>query len=298
MKFDELLYKRFVECEGITSKMAQYDKKPAIFSGDPPTEEQSGWDSRSQYPMLIYNYDMQANEERNSIGTLSVSLLCQDTSESAPEDIEKCVRECLKDVAMMSDDGTPYCFAWNRTDAFTVDNKNISQNDIGLVIGCETRFDILEYPFMETSDPDPVVALAKHIKEMYPSCRLLGIDEFEGIVEATIESPLVYCRIISSELDEETNTVAWLNGRLSVHILCPDSQIRNKMAADITNQISLAGEVIMLDSSPMFIKRIQVNYKSDYLKDGQISLTGRYGLLRYKAKAPTLNNIGIRVGGI
>ena len=64
--------------------------------------------------------------------------------------------------------------------------------------------------------------------------------------------------------------------------------MRLKMAADIANHLSLDGEVIMLDYSPMFIKRLQVNYKSDYLKEGQVFITGHYGLLRYKAKPHVL----------
>ena len=60
------------------------------------------------------------------------------------------------------------------------------------------------------------------------------------------------------------------------------------MAAAIANSISLDGEIIMLDYSPMFIKCLQANYKSDYLKDGQIFVTGRYGLLRFKAKPHSL----------
>lgn len=79
-----------------------------------------------------------------------------------------------------------------------------------------------------------------------------------------------------------------MDGRIAVHVLCPESTVRLKMAADIANHLSLDGEVIMLDYSPMFIKRLQVNYKSDYLKEGQVFITGHYGLLRYKAKPHVL----------
>ena len=49
----------------------------------------------------------------------------------------------------------------------------------------------------------------------------------------------------------------------------------------------------------MFIKHVQMNNKSDYLKDGQIFINGRYGLLRYKAKTYELNYAAInyRKGG-
>ena len=53
-----------------------------------------------------------------------------------------------------------------------------------------------------------------------------------------------------------------------------------KMAADIVNRMSIDGEIIMLDNSPMFIRKLQANYKSDYLKDGQITVSVHYGLLR------------------
>ncbi len=93
--------------------------------------------------------------------------------------------------------------------------------------------------------------------------------------------------------------VKMVYGRMAVHILCPDSDVRMKMAAAISNRMSLDGEIIMLDDSTMFIKKLQVNYKSDYLKDGQVFVTGRYGLLRYRAKHKPLNvaNMNCEEGG-
>ena len=235
--------------------------------------------------MVTYNYDLQANEERNSAGSLSVSIFCQNTTDVFPEDIAPIVKECLRDVILLPEGGTPYCFTWARTDAFTMGED---AGKAGVVIGCEVRFDILEYPSMETSDPDPVMAVDKYIKELYPECLVMGYDRMEEITEASADQPVVYCRLISSEKQEETNTVAWMDGKIAVHVLCPESTVRLKMAADIANHLSLDGEVIMLDHSPMFIKRLQVNYKSDYLKEGQVFITGHYGLLRYKAKTHVL----------
>lgn len=116
----------------------------------------------------------------------------------------------------------------------------------------------------------------------------MGYDRMEEITEATTERPVVYCRLVSMEKSTETNTVAWMDGRIAVHVLCPDSEVRMKIAAAIAQKISLDGEIIMLDYSPMFIKRLQANYKADYLKEGQLFVTGHYGLLRYKAKEHTL----------
>lgn len=289
MMLEELIYKRFVSSEDLVKQLATFSGVPAVFSPEPPDDNQEGWGGKPQYPKVIYNFDLQANEERRNAGTLSVSLLCQNTTEVTPEAMEPLVRDCLRDVILKPEGGTPYCFAWARTDAFTIDEKKAD-----VTIGSEIRFDILEYPSQETSDPDPVVATNKYIKELYPECLIMGYDRMEEITEATAERPVIYCRLVSADKSKETNTVAWMDGRIAVHILCPDSEIRLKMAAAITNKMSLDGEIIMLDYSPMFIKRLQVNYKSDYLKDGQIFVTGHYGLLRYSQKKHRMSGVEIQ----
>ena len=285
MNLSELIYKRFSESEKLTRHLTTFGGKPAVFSPEAPLDNQSGWGGETQYPRVVYDFDMQANEERNSIGTLSVSLLCQNTADVVPEQIEPEIRKCLRDVILMPEGETPYCFAWARTDSFTIEDK--TQNTY-LTIGCEVRFDIMEYPSLETSDPDPVVAVNKYIKELFPECLVKGYDRMGEVTEISAENPVVYCRLVTVDKAEETNNVAWMDGKLAVHVLCPDTATRVKIATAITNQMSLDGEIIMLDYSPMTIRRLQANYKSDYLKIGQITVTGHYGLLRYKAKPHTL----------
>lgn len=291
MKLEELIRKRFVGSESLVKCLAIFGGMPAVFSPEPPEENQGGWNGATQYPMVYYSYDLQANEERQSAGTLSVSLLCQNTTDVMPEAIEPLIKECLRDIILTPEGGLPYCFAWARTDAFSVDGS--------MTIGCEIRFDILAYPSQVTTDPDPVEATNQYLKKMYPECTVIGYDRLGEIMEATAEKPVLYCRLLAADKDKETNMVAWMDGRVAVHILCPDSGVRMKMAAAISNKMSLDGEIIMLDDSPMFIKRVQANYKSDYLKDGQIFVTGYYGLLRHRAKHKPLNvaNMNDKQGG-
>ena len=116
----------------------------------------------------------------------------------------------------------------------------------------------------------------------------MGYDRMGEVTEISAKNPVVYCRLVTVDKAEETNNVAWMDGKLAVHVLCPDTATRVKIATAITNQMSLDGEIIMLDYSPMTIRRLQANYKSDYLKIGQSTVTGHYGLLRYKAKPHTL----------
>lgn len=288
MILEELIYKRFTESEELKKLLARFSGSPAVFSPDAPEDNMPGWDKGKQYPRLTYNYELQANEERSSAGTLSVSLFCQNTQvidEIMPEMIEPFVKECLKDVLLQPTGGPLYAFAWARSDAFELEEKKNS-----LIIGTEIRFDILEYAGQETTDPDPITATNRYIKQMYPECVVVGYDNMAEITKASNERPVIFCRLMSSELAEQTNTVVWLDGRIAVHILCPDNTVRLKMAMAVAQKLSLDGEIILLDKSPMFIRRLQMDNKSDYLKDGQIFITGRYGVLRYKAKPYELNN--------
>jgi hypothetical protein len=283
MNLAELTYKRFAETGSLTKHLAEYAGHPAIFNPEPPEDGQDGWDGKTQYPMVIFHIDMQANEERNSSGTLTVSLVCQNTDKVSPENIETEIRKCLRDVLLKADGGILYAFAWARTDAFSMPE---AKKD--LLLGCDISFDILEYAIQETTDPDPVMAAGRYIKGLYPEFTVIGMDQFGEITEASDDAPVIYCRLISLEKAEETNTVAWMDGRLAIHILCPDVGIRTKIAAAVVNRMSLDGEIIMLDKSPMTVKGLQANYKSDYLKDGQIFFIGHYGLLRYKPKGHTI----------
>ena len=94
MMLEELIHKRFSGSESLAKHLALFCGTPAVFSPEPPDESQEGWGGNIQYPQIIYNFDLQANEERHSAGTLSVSLLCQNTTEITPEAIEPLVRDC------------------------------------------------------------------------------------------------------------------------------------------------------------------------------------------------------------
>ncbi len=278
MTIEDLIYKRLSEAESLTKYLARYAGQPAIFTPEAPGDREAGWGRATQYPRAVFNFDMQADGERKSAGTLSVTLICRNDSEAVPELIEPAVKKALKDVLLKDDNGTLYAFAWARTEGFSMTEE---KNE--LLIGSEIRFDIMEYPQQETTDPDPVMAMSRYIKELYPDSIVVGIDKMADETEASKEAPVFYCRLTEIEKLEETNTVVWMNGKIAISLLCPDGTTRLKMAAAVLNSLSLDGEVTMLDDSPMFMERLTANLKSDYLKDGQIFATGRYGLLRYKA---------------
>lgn len=278
MNLEELICKRLSEAKNLAKCLTRYAGQPAIFTPEAPGDREAGWGRATQYPRAVFNFDMQADGERKSAGTLSVAIICRNDSEAVPELIEPAVKKALKDVLLKDDNGTLYAFAWARTEGFSMTEE---KNE--LLIGSEIRFDIMEYPLQETTDPDPIMAMARYIKNLYPDSIVVGVDRMADETEASKEAPVFYCRLTEIEKLEETNNCVWTNGKIAISLLCPDSSTRLKMAAAVFNSLSLDGEVTMLDDSPMFMERLTANLKSDYLKDGQIFVTGRYGLLRYKA---------------
>ena len=278
MNLEELICKRLSEAKNLTKCLTRYAGQPAIFTPEAPGDREAGWGRATQYPRAVFNFDMQADGERKSAGTLSVAIICRNDSEAVPELIEPAVKKALKDVLLKDDNGTLYAFAWARTEGFSMTEE---KNE--LLIGSEIRFDIMEYPQQETTDPDPIMAMARYIKNLYPDSIVVGVDRMADETEASKEAPVFYCRLTEIEKLEETNNCVWTNGKIAISLLCSDSSTRLKMAAAVFNSLSLDGEVTMLDDSTMFMERLTANLKSDYLKDGQIFVTGRYGLLRYKA---------------
>lgn len=275
MKLKQLIYKRLTGTEEITRLCAEYGGSPAIFDTEAPGDQQPGWNGKTQYPRINIVLDMQANEERSSSGTLIVTIYTERTSMVILE-LEAMVKTCFRDLLISPDDGGPYSFAWSRTEPFTLQ---------GNIIGVEISFDIMEYSGQQTTDPDPVVALSRYIKAMYPEAVVLGIDRPGNFADAA-KSPVFYCRIVTMDKanGHNMNTVAWMDCRIAVHLLCPNKATNLKMISAVTHQLSVDERIIMLDGSPMDITGVQLDKQADYLKTGQLYITGRFGILKYQKK--------------
>lgn len=283
MNLESLIDKWLLEDKTLTDNLAQYDGFPAIFNGPVPDDKQEGWSGNTQYPRINYRLDFQVNPERASVGTMDLAIYCQNTDLSL-EILESEVKRRLKDVLMHPDNDAPYCFTWSSTEAFEYD-RGIAAIDL--------HFDIREFPSQETTDPDPVMAMNKFVKELYGNFLVLGWDSVGEHVSAE-NTPLFYCRLDNQEKGLETNSVVWMNCRIAVHFLCPKTDVRLKVITALAQRLSLDGEVIMLDGSPMTIQRLQQNNRADYLTEGQLYVTCKYGILRYKLKPHQITAANIR----
>ena len=290
MNLEGLIRRQLTDNEELVGKLAVYAKEPAVFYQEAPGDTQAGWSRKTQFPRIVFNVDMLADRERKRAGTLGVTLFC-DLAGTLPEDLEPLVRESLTNVILKTDTGTCYCFAWNRTDAF--DMPGTAGARVG---GDDIRFDIVEYSEQYSTDPDPIIALNAFIDDNVQEAFILCYDEMEDSLIPTDDRPVVYCRLESSTTaPDETlgGTVAWMNAKITVHVLCPDTHRRMQWVMQLTNALSAVHEIRMLDKSPMRLMSIQANTGADYLKEGQISIGAHYGILIGRPVGPPMGGVNL-----
>lgn len=285
MNLNDLIFNRLSGYPGIKEGLAAYAGQPAIFNKEFPPDQQPGWEGKSQYPRICCNVDMQVNQERSSAGVLRVGIYTQ-KDQQVMNDIESLVKRCLKDVLMKPSEQAPFCVSWASTEYIPLEGLGVMCQDV--------TFDILEYPGQETTDPDPVMAVGMFIKTMYPDSIVLGIDQIGDYVDSS-DKPVFFCRLqdIQSTTGHCMNTVSWYDTRIAVHLLYPYTAKRLKMIAAINQRMAVSREIIMLDQSPMALRELHVNNTADYLREGQLVVTGKYGCLRGFEKKHNLTSVGM-----
>ncbi|MCI8371497.1 MAG: hypothetical protein HFI75_03710 [Lachnospiraceae bacterium] len=254
----------------------------------------AAWEGTSHYTRVIYRTDMQVSEERKCAGKCTVTILYEgegngEIDTAVVKETEQAFRECLEYRLLNPGEGNLYSLTWYGTEAVTKEQENGKQ-----IIGSQVTFDIHEYACQETTNPDPIMAMNQYIKEQNPQYLVIGMDQMDEITELSQNQTIIFCQLVSMEKAEETNAAAWVDSKIMIYLFDTDSARRLKTAAAIANQMTLDGEIIMLDQSPMSIKQLQADYQSDYLKKGQILVTVHYGLLRYREKPHILQSVSCR----
>ena len=272
MDLNELCYSRLSGNEKLVKLLAQYYDGPAIFNTEFPPDQAEGWNGMDQYPRVLYRISMQANQERSSSGSIRVTIYGR-KDPTVIEEIEDLVKGCLTDVLMKPEGEAPFSMAWFNTEPFSVTDM--------AVFGKEISFDIIEYPDQTTTDPDPVMALSAYIKDLFPEFIVLGLDEIGEITNPS-ETPVIFCRLDSIASADGTclNTVSWFQCVISVHVLCSDQGMRMRITGGLNQKLAIDTEVTMVDDSPMEIRALRMNARADYLREGQLAVTGYFGVLK------------------
>lgn len=293
MNFNQLIYTRLASDEDLVRILAKYNGDPAIDHLDFADDQQEGWEGKEQFPRISYRYNMQADPERSSAGTLSITIFTNgDIAQITP--IEECIKRQLRNVVMKPDDGPPFCVSWMRSDTFQIEGSVTYYRDV--------MFDILDFPEQITADPDPVVAVNAFLKELDSDIFLISYDEMGDVYEPTDKNPAMYVSALSFSKRMETFALVYVDVTLSIHILAPSAEYRKKWSRALFNELFRRGDIPYVDGAqkhPMLIDDIRVLNTADYMRQGQIQMKCMYTMLsaRIDRENNPLNKLAFETEG-
>lgn len=276
MNLNDLIHERIVSSV-VTAYLTTFGEGPAVFYQESPKDTDPGWSS-SSYPRLEFVVDLSGDPERHSSGLLTCTVFCAEV-DLPSENLEPALRTAVSDVFLQPEDGPPYAFGWARSEPFF----NLVTEQGKKVNGIVVSFDLFAFPGQITSDPDPVQALQRWTKEN-TGYTVIGMDKLKDCTEAGDQTPVFYCRLTRVQMAYCTWSVSWFDSQLSLHVFAASPETRLIWTKCLVDALSRNPEIIMADGSPMMIKKIQGDSSADPIKQGQITLTVRYGALRQKTQ--------------
>lgn len=272
--------------------LAAYNGRPAVFYQKAPSDSRSGWES-PRYPRLDFSVDMRHDPERKTAGTMMFNIWCStECPEIGNQDpdraIEARLMELVSGTFYTGSDRATVCAEWERSDEFTFEgNRNRQNSAMPEIYGLTVTFELMEFPEQITTSPDPVQGLNEWTKQHFGKMTAIGYDEMPPIWKPTDENPAIYWRFEgTASTNRQSYAVTWFTGTFAAHVLAESVTERNKWTKAIIERAQIDGEVILPDTSPMFINRITVRHNADPLREGQLGLTGQYGVLTQPLKEP------------
>lgn len=284
MTLEELVYSRLKGDVLIAGWLTKFNDNPAVFEIQAPSDQDKGWDKKKTYPRIIYATDKQENAERKVSGTLTIDVMTTNDGATGPEVIEEQVRKLLTHTFFEATNEPVVALVWNQTAAFEEDET---------VIGVTITFDMLAFPSQinGTRKPDPIKGIISYCKELYPTARLFDSAPTAPYMwTPTAQAPALYWRLTGVTTDQITNSVTWMTATIVGHLFAPTPSDRLPWIRQITEELATGPNIYMDDDSPLMLQRISADSSRDALKDGQITLTVRYGVLRTRPTSPALNN--------
>lgn len=279
----QTLYEQLSGDGQLAGMLASYNGAPALFYQTAPADSRDGW-GQPRYPRVDFSMDTRQNPERKAQGTLTFNIWCTTEctalgSTDPDKAIERRIVELVDGVFYSAPDGSAICAEWERSDEFIV-SESKDKSSHPEVYGVTVAFDLLEFPEQLSTTPDPIQGLNAWTKRHFPSMTAVAYDAMPPIWRPTDTSPAIYWRFEgTTATSRQSYAVSWFTGAFAAHILACSVTERNRWIKALIERAQADGEVVLTDGSPMFINRITVRHDADPLREGQLALTGQYGVL-------------------
>lgn len=93
-------------------------------------------------------------------------------------------------------------------------------------------------------------------------------------------SPALYWRASQYSELQRTNWGVWATVLFRGHVIMPDDVQRRAWVRRISEYLTAIGRVRISDGSPLNILQVGADFEADPFREGQLAVTGRYGVLR------------------
>lgn len=281
---EELIGRALETQEQIRENLASYLGEPAVFQLKAPQDHDPGWDT-VQFPRMDYTLDLQANPERKTCGLLAVNVWYEESEPYQAQILEPAARDALDGVFLRPDGDCLYSLAWIRTDAFEVRDAQESTKQI---CGLSLQFDVYAFPCQD--EDGPAGCLNRWTQDNLADLKIITASRLpDPIWKPRGEETAIYWRVLELAPDANmarysTWSVTWMQGVLQGHVFTQFRHTLYALLRRLSEQLVPYAQIPMPDGSPFLIRRLQANSAWDALRQGQIALTGSYGIMRTPPK--------------
>ena len=286
---EDLLCEQVKGDPALAGMLAKYGGGPAFFYSKSPPDTDRCWE-KPCFPRADFSIDTRRDPERKTSGGLAVNIFCTAESKATPEELEKRLTELIDGVFYTAGGMDAVCAAWDRSDPFDAAGGGLPE-----VFGASISFALMAFPAQEAGWPGPIAALNAWTQANFPEAAVITASAIPPVWKPSGENPAIYWRPEgSASTDRQSYAATWYSGQFAAHIIAGGVAARARWANEIIRRIQRDGEVLMPDGSPMFAKQITIRNGADPLREGQLLLSGQYGVLephRMGQPAGPLNNI-------
>ncbi len=135
-----------------------------------------------------------------------------------------------------------------------------------------------------TFEPDPVAALREWTAASWP-----GVHTDPATWSPADASPGIYWRLVRVTPVQITAAVNWLEAQLAAHILAPGAAARLTWVRRLAEGLAKQRRLKMPDGGLLELLKVWGNSEADPMRQGQIQLTARFGVLQPAAQAVILS---------
>ena len=271
----------------ISQILAKYENAPAVFYQMIPSDNDALWENEIRYPRICYTIDWVLDLERKTDGQMTVAIYGLNEQSVSPAEITAKLLNGLRDLLFTDESGT-FSLLANGKDCFAASDKE------PLVIGATLSFDIIAFKKQSEIAPSPVWGINQFLKQVQSNCKIIGLDIIPEIYKITCQEPVIYAELTETVNKRTSFAMAWQGATIQIHVLSPVDFKSHSLVQMLLVELSLERQFTMQNGSPFLIMSINHNNNVNPICDGQIVITGEYGILRKPKPETKMENVYFR----